>query len=532
MGHLFLKKKLSDMRKLSAFMLSFFLLFTLQAQTVTGVVYEDSNKNGKRERREKGIADVAVSNGNEVVLTDANGRYELPVSDDQVIFVIKPADYGLPVDENNLPQFFYIHKPKGSPTTYKFKGVEPTGELPKSVDFGLLPGEKKEKFTALVFGDPQPYSLEQLDFFDRGVVKEVEGIDGIDFGISLGDIVGDNPDLFTPYSKVISKVGVPWFSVMGNHDMNFDAQSDALSDESFTAHFGPATYAFNHGNVHFIVLENILYPDPRKQTQYWGGFREDQLSFIENNLKTVPKNKLIVLFMHIPLFEEGDSFRDADREKLFELLSDFPNTFSLSAHTHYMKQTFFGKEDGYNQEKAHHHFNIGTPSGDWYSGEPDEDGIPMATMRDGSPNGYVFLDFDGVDYVARYKPARRSGDYQIEVFAPKVLKKGVRTSSGIFANFFTGTKDDKVMYRINGTEWRQMSNMEDYDPAYLVNMFRWDTADEPIGHRRPSNPVRTDHLWRAGIPANLEAGEHTVEIQAEDMYGNVHHASRTFKVVE
>ncbi|EOZ99070.1 hypothetical protein A33Q_0778 [Indibacter alkaliphilus LW1] len=520
------------MKKITLSLTVFCLALSLQAQTVTGFVFEDKNQNGKKERREPGVPGVAVSNGEDVVLTDESGKYELPISDDDVIFVIKPSGFEVPVDTNNLPQFFYIHKEKGSPTTYRYPGVAPTGSLPKSVDFGLIPGEYQSKFTALVFGDPQPYNLDQLSYFDKGVVSEVEGIQGIDFGIALGDIVGDDPDLFQPYAKVISKIGVPWYSVMGNHDMNFDAKEDKLSDESFTANFGPATYAFNHGDVHFIVLENILYPDPREKSQYWGGFREDQLKFIENNLKTVPKDKLIVLFMHIPLFEEGDSFRDADREKLFELLSDFPHTVSLSAHTHYMKQVFFGEEDGYNQEKPHHHFNIGTPSGDWYSGEMDENGIPMATMRDGSPNGYVFLDFDGTDYVARYKPARRSEDYQIEVFAPKVLKKGVRTSSGIFANFFTGTKEDKVMYRINGSEWKEMNNLEDYDPAYLVNMFRWDTADEPIAHRRPSNPVRTDHLWRAGIPSNLEAGEHTVEIQAEDMYGNVHQASKTIKVVE
>lgn len=520
------------MKKILIGIYVFFLANDLQAQFVTGFVYEDSNQNGKKERREKGIAGVAVSNGQEVVLTDDSGKYELPISDDQVIFVIKPSAYKLPVDENNLPRFFYIHKPAGSPATNKFPGVAPTGDLPKSVDFGLLPGDEKNKFTALIFGDPQPYSEEQLGFFDRGVVSEVAGIEGVDFGISLGDLVGDDPELFQPYAKVISKVGIPWHSVMGNHDMNFDAKSDELSDESFTANFGPATYAFNHGEVHFIVLENILYPDPRDGVGYWGGFRPDQLAFIENNLKTVSKDKLIVVFMHIPLFEEGDSFRDADREKLFELLSDFPNTVSLSAHTHYMKQTFFGKEDGYQQAKPHHHFNIGTPSGDWYSGEMVDMGVPASTMRDGSPNGYVFMDFDGTDYVARYKPARRASDYQMEIFAPKALKKGARTSAAFFANFFTGTKDDVVKYRINKGEWKDMYNIEDYDPSYLVNMFRWDTSDTPVEGRRPSTPVRTDHLWRIGVPSDLPAGEHTIEVMAEDMYGKTHKAEKKFSVVE
>ena len=43
--------------------------------TVTGYVYEDLNANGKKERREKGLPNVSVSNGIEVVKTDDKGPY-------------------------------------------------------------------------------------------------------------------------------------------------------------------------------------------------------------------------------------------------------------------------------------------------------------------------------------------------------------------------------------------------------------------------------------------------------------------------
>jgi hypothetical protein len=32
-----------------------------------------------------------------------------------VVFVVKPSGWMTPVDENNLPQFSYVHKPAGSP---------------------------------------------------------------------------------------------------------------------------------------------------------------------------------------------------------------------------------------------------------------------------------------------------------------------------------------------------------------------------------------------------------------------------------
>ena len=163
------------------------LLFAayLNAQTVKGYVYNDENHNNKKEGREKGIANVAVTNGTDVVLTDKNGKYELAASNDAIIAVIKPSGYSVPVNADNLPQFFYIHKPEGSPKT-KFTGVAPTGKLPKSIDFALTVANESDNFTALVFGDPQPYNLEEVDFFARGIVAELEGVKNIPYGLSMG----------------------------------------------------------------------------------------------------------------------------------------------------------------------------------------------------------------------------------------------------------------------------------------------------------------------------------------------------------
>jgi hypothetical protein len=502
-------------------------------QKVSGIVYEDLNANGKKERKEKVLTDVSISNGTEVVKTDKNGKYELPISDGQTIFVIKPSSHEYPKDGNNIPRFYYIYKPDGSPANLNYPGVAPTGKLPKSVDFGLLPGTDDKQFTALIFGDPQPYTLDEIQYFKKGIVSEVENIQGITFGAALGDLVGDRPDFFPIYAEAVGKIGVPWFQVMGNHDMNFDAEKDEFSDESFTAAFGPATYAFNQGEVHFIVIENILYPDPRDGQGYWGGLRPDQLAFVENTLKYVPNDKLVVMLMHIPLFEEnGDSFRDEDREKLLALLSPFSNTLSMSAHTHYMKQTFFGKEDGFQGSKPHHHFNIGTPSGDWYSGKILGDGTPISTMRDGSPKGYVFLEINGTEYTTRYKAAGITSEHQIQIHAPKILVEGVRTTAQIVANFFTGSASDKVNYRIDEGEWKPMVNFEGADPSFWLEVLEWDTTEKYIPGRRPSNPVLTDHLWRAAMPGNLPSGEYLLEVAAVDMHGKRHTANHSFKVIK
>jgi len=67
------------------------------------VVFHDRNRNGVRDAGEPGVPNVLVSNQREVVKTDAQGRYRLPVDDDTVLFVIKPRGWALPVSDDNVP---------------------------------------------------------------------------------------------------------------------------------------------------------------------------------------------------------------------------------------------------------------------------------------------------------------------------------------------------------------------------------------------------------------------------------------------
>jgi hypothetical protein len=520
------------MKKLFIPVCAFICCLSSVAQTnVEGVVFDDNNQNGKKERNEKGIANVSVTNGLEVVLTDEKGKYKLPISDDAIIAVIKPSNYKVGVDENNLPQFFYNYKPNGSPKL-KFKGVEPSGKLPKSVDFGLVSQKENQEFTALIFGDPQPYNQAEVDFFAKGIVAEVEGIKNVSFGLSMGDLVGNDLALFNPYIKAVKKAGVPWYNLLGNHDLNFDASKDEMADETYEAHFGPANYAFNYGKVHFIIMDDVLYPDPRDQKGYWGGFTEHQLEFIANDLKLVPKDNLIVLAFHIPISEpaEEDTFRDEDRTRLFELLKDFPNTLSLSAHTHIQRQDYFGKSEGWLQEKPHHHYNVGTTSGDWYSGKLNQEGIPVSTMRDGTPKGYAFINFNGNQYNLEYKVAGKPKTYQMEVFAPKVVAKDQRTKSGIYVNFFMGSKNDTVEYSVDQGEWKVMDYVEEVDPSYAIDVYEWDLTEELIPGRRSSNPIESKHLWRGKVPTNIEVGEHRIEIKATDMFGKTFTETSSYRV--
>ena len=513
-----------------------FLLVGLSAysqQIAKGYVFEDSNRNGRKERSEKGISNVAVSNGLEVVLTDDNGFYSITVNDGNTVFVIKPSGYKTSVNEDFIPQFYFHHKPDGSPEEFKYKGVAPTGKLPNSIDFPLYKYNEPEKFTAIVFGDPQPYSIQDLDYFTEKIINDVKKREGTLFGISLGDIVGDNLDLQPIYKERMRKLELPWYNVMGNHDMNFDAPSDILSDETFEMNFGSANYAFNYGNAHFIILDNILYPDPRDEKGYWGGYRLDQLLFLENNLKQVPKDKLVVLSQHIHMKDNsGNSYRLSDRQRIFDLLRDYENVLIMSAHTHLQDQIEYSEIHGWHGKQPLHEYNAGTTSGDWYSGKHDKNGLPDATMRDGTPQGYAYLNINDNKYEIEYKVAGRENDYQMNIYAPKVVQHGGRTTSQIVVNFFMGSAEDKLEYRIDNGEWRSMRYVQAIDPSYYTKLIEWDFTEELIPGRRPSNPVTSTHLWTGTLSLDLPIGEHTIEVKATDRFGKTHLGEKTYTILE
>lgn len=157
----------------------------LAQDTVTGYVYEDRNNNAIKDKNEKGIKGVAVTNGKDVNLSKEDGSYSLPANDDMIVSVIKPTGYAVPVDANNQPQFFYIHKPNGSPETRENR-VLPTGKLPKSVDFPLIAQKEDPNFSVILFGDPQADDLTNAGYFEKAIISELIGGKGAAFGISLG----------------------------------------------------------------------------------------------------------------------------------------------------------------------------------------------------------------------------------------------------------------------------------------------------------------------------------------------------------
>ena len=386
----------------------------------------------------------------------------------------------------------------------------------------------------LVFGDPQVKSVQDVDYYRRDIVEPLRGRHGAQLGITLGDVVDDVPALHPAVKAETARLGIPWLYAPGNHDIDPDAKDDAGSLRSFNREIGPDTLIRETRLANFVVLDDVIALPGRKPA-YIGGLREDQFALLEARLPKLRRDRLLVLAMHIPLFEEAgkDSFRDEDRTRLFALLKPFPHVLVLSAHSHAQRHVFHDADDGWQGAAPLHEYNVGAACGSYWSGAKDAAGIPDATMADGTPNGYAVLTVKpSGDYALAWHNARDAADSQIGLHAPKVLRRGAYPAWGVYANVYMGMDDTRVEIRVDGGEWMPMKKVLQPDPALLVENMRDDLAEALRGYDRSPEAEPSPHLWRAALPTRLEAGEHRIEVRAFDRWRGEVRASTQYRLEE
>ena len=506
------------------------------AATVTGLVFDDSEGAGRR-----GISEVLVSNGRDVVATGADGRYSLPIADGAVVFVVKPSGYMTPVEPGTLlPRFFYVHEPAGSPPSLDltYEGLASTGPLPASVDFPLRRQDEPKRFDVVVLTDTQPETDVEVDFVRDDVLPALRGT-GARFGLTLGDVMFDDLSLYDRYNRIIGTVGLPWYNIGGNHDLNFQAPDRRRSRETFKRVFGPPHYAFSYAEAVFIMLDDVDYlgadrTKPHDAGKYEGRLDAAQLDFVRNLLAQVPDDKLIVVTLHIPLkTDQGDDAAQnlTNRADLLKLLSGRRHTFSMSGHTHTTEHHYFGADAGFDGPDPHHHHVLTAVSGSWWSGPFDHRGVAVADSRDGTPNGFHVLSVDENRFETRFVSLKEADDRQIRVsvlsqfhdemrrdyrpgalLQPRLPLREVHAAT-VVANVFDGGPKTRVTMRIGGGDPIAMVKRVAPDP-FVAEVFAHNEAT-----KKPwVQAVSCSHLWAASLPA-LKAGTYPVLVEAVNEYG-------------
>lgn len=534
--------------------------------TLKGVVFEDTNKNSRRDGNESGIEGVAVSNGRDIVFTDAEGRYELQVDDNTTVFITQPAGYQVPVDENNVAQFFYNHVPEGSPDL-RYGGIEPTGPLPEAVNFPLTPSEgtAAEEQRCVIGGDIQTYTAEEVEYARNGVFSDLAARDDYAHcgALFIGDVVGDDLSLYPDIRELTGMLNGPARFLPGNHDLDFDAPDEEHKFDTYRSHFGPEYYSFDVGNAHVVALDSVEYPVA--DGGYNGALDEEQLEWLRRDIATTPEDKVIVLATHVPLLsfvDQGSDVHQIDQvREIHEIIGD-REAIAVSGHTHAVANMREGDSlEGWNElygveELPFTHIVAGAISGDWYNGEMTTEGYPEAVGRDGSLPGVLTLDIDGSDVTEFFTvrgedqstqmalslntPAYRNwyrenvdnaGEAE-EFTDPLTVAQEELAETWLTTNFWMGSTGSTVEVSIDGGEQipaERTQQMEGEAPKVGVEWSDPAAVQKQLVHGG-SIADRAAHLWRLPLPADLEAGEHTAEVTATDVHGREYTETLTFTV--
>ena len=330
------------------------------------------------------IKDVAVSDGFQVVKTDENGYYSMNVTKDTwYIYISLPAEYEVPINEFGQPCFYQPY-PSNSP----------------QYDFTLTPlaGGKEKKFALFTIGDPQVRNTSQFNRFNSEAVpaikkhsQEVKATGINCYGITLGDIIANSDgtntsalrdDMRDAFAK--DKAGLPVFQVYGNHDNTYFGSGVTISadDRSSTfelkaqreheAMFGPINYSFNRGDVHIIGMRNIIYKYDYQSGKYDEGFMKDQYEWLKQDLALVPKDKMVILCVHAPVYRATGNYV----EEIQTLLNEFKEGHIVSGHTHFSKNYEYIAENPSTPYPKLYDHNVGALCGVWWRGNIAEDGAP------------------------------------------------------------------------------------------------------------------------------------------------------------
>lgn len=445
-----------------------------------------------------GLPNVRVTDGLAVVQTDAEGQFTLPADRRQpYVYISVPAGYAIPQTGTGTARFF-----------------EPLSDDPEqSVSFELDPLPTSDtRHAFLVLADPQTEDAYEMERFHGetipAVQNTVQGLNGAPvFGIGNGDLMFDNLELFPEYERAVDRMGVPFFQVVGNHDLNFDSPAHRGSYETFRDHFGPAYYSFDRGDVHYVVLNNSYWPGKdgfgRDTDSYFGHIDDRQLYWLANDLATVYTNQPVVVFAHIPMLgtlydrrgEERPSPRGMtiNRSVLYEMLDPFPEAHIIAGHTH---------ENEHRRHANIHEHIVGTVCGAWWTG-------PIT--RDGTPNGYAVYEVDGTDISWRYQPSQHDADYQMRVYAPGADPE---RPDQVIANVWDADDAWSIVWYEDGNEQGEMEPYVGTDPL-SEELYGGDDKPE---RRTWVAPTPTAHLFAA--TPSTDAAEVTVE--ATDRFGRTY----------
>ncbi len=411
-------------------------------------------------------AGVSVSDGFSVAVTDSDGHYRLNTCRDTwYIYISLPSDAVIQKKSDGRPDFFMNY-----------------GESGDGYNFTLKRQAVESEFMLFAMADPQAHNANRgtgksdTERFNSEAVPAINSVIAQQslpcYGVTLGDIVysegsrNSNGGMTTMRTH-FSKINMPVFQTMGNHDYTYFYSSSPLAIDSksstlylraqrkFEDVFGPINFSFNRGDVHVVCMRNIIYNSTTDASDYSLGYSDEQWAWLQADLANVPKTKSVILCGHIPLVNRtGSEYKHVN--DVMTLVKKYKSPKLFSGHTHYKRY--------YTAKGIPEHIHAAVCGQWWWSN----------VEGDGCPNGYTVYHINGTSFVDEFfigmNNHMNTRDYQIRVY------RGNTTNGGSHAKFKWPHEASRLMINVfNG------------DSRWTVKVYENDVLSgtaSPVGYNR------------------------------------------------
>ena len=438
----------------------------------------------------KGLEGVVVSDGLLCTKTNVNGFYSLKsnIADAKIVSVSIPSGYTAPTDANGLPIFYHRITDKE-----RSKGM-----CEADFSFNKISGNAN-RFTLLVGADPQPrpsdygfdnnayHSLDCCDDLYRDMREKAATItDRNVYGLMLGDIVHEEMSLFDNYIAGLATLGFPMFNVLGNHDNDPTAANDTEGRRVFEQKLGPTNYSFNIGNVHFVVLDNLIMKlesdgDGQTLTGADQGLTDEVWQWLQNDLSYVDKSMVLMVAAHSPMTKLRTGGSRTSAAKHFAdytaLFTQFAQVHIWSGHTHKTFNYNYPNNSALYPIEEH---TVARSTGELWTNEYE---------AGGTPRGYVVVDVDGSNVSWKFKPTIYQTGSFVSTYKYTSKKPGYTHRDWNYSNGVAKMKSD-------GSTLSESYQMKVYAPGTYHDTFDAKVAGNAANDYIYVNVFMWDNKWQ------------------------------------
>jgi 3',5'-cyclic AMP phosphodiesterase CpdA len=220
------------------------------------------------------------------------------------------------------------------------------GGVPKSSLLGQAQAAEVAGFSFLQISDShvgfdKPANPHALDTLKEAIAKVEALAVKPAFMIHTGDITHlSRAAEFDNADQVIGKAKLDVHYVPGEHDVIDEDRGRAYLDRYGKNAKGAGWYSFDQAGVHFIGLVNVL----DLKAGGLGNLGDEQLAWLEDDVRGKSSSTPIVVFAHVPLWLVYDKWGwgTDDGARALGLLKQFGSVTVLNGHIHQIVQKVEG----------------------------------------------------------------------------------------------------------------------------------------------------------------------------------------------